>query len=363
MDQKTKPTQIGVILSAILMCAAFLGCTQKGEPQSSGELRILTWSDYLVPSVVEDFEKKFNAKVKLDYFSSNEELLAKVQSSVQAGGRGYDVIFPSDYMVGNMKVLNLLEPLDKSKLNVVKAFQPRFQSPSYDPKLEYSVPFSWGTTGVAFNRADTKGKDFSKEVLSWKDFFESPIWARKITLLDDSKEVLHAALLSLGKKWSDLNAQTVTEAFDYLKKCKKQLKIFTPQAQVTMENGECTLCQAFSGDAIQVMKKKSNLGYLIPKEGATIWSDNLAIPRNSGEKVLAHEFIAALLEPQAAAKFTEMSSFATAHRMELLPVSDEIKKNTAIYPDSQTLKRLDFLDEKPELTSLIDKLWTELRSL
>jgi spermidine/putrescine transport system substrate-binding protein len=340
-----------------------VGCTAGSKNQSSRELRVLTWSDYLVPEVMAEFEQENSAKIKLDYFSSNEELLAKVQTSVQAGGKGYDVIFPSDYMVGNMKMLKLLAPIDKTKIPAIESFMTTFREPIYDPKLEHSVPFSWGTTGLAFNKKLLGAMDVQKMNISWKEFFESPSWAKQIAVLDDSKEVLHAALLSLGKKWGDVNEASVKEAFEYLKTQKKNLKLFAAQAQVPLENGECTLCQAFSGDAIRVMGIKSEVGYLIPKEGATIWSDNLAIPVNSANQELAHKFIAKILEPKAAARFTEMSHFATPHKIEVVPLAEEIKKNRAIYPDTQTQKRLYFLSENPELMSLIDRLWTELKSL
>ena len=351
-------------VSLCLGILALLGCTQKEKksvPLKSLEIRVFTWSDYLQPSIITDFETQTGAKVTLDYFSSNEELLAKLQATFQGGGTGYDVIFPSDYMVGNLVSLGLLKELEKEKLPVLKEFDPQFLKPAYDPELKHSLPFAWGTTGLAVNTKVMAGFDISKG-LSWKDFFENPKFAKKVTWMDDPKEVLHAALKALGKEWATASEIDIRAAFDYLKKNKKNLKIFTAETRVVLEKDECGICQAFSGDVLQVRSEKGNLEYLIPEEGATLWTDNLAIPKNAQNSDIAYAFMNFVLGKNVAKGFVENTFFGTPNREAMSLLNAETRKNAAIFPNPEMLKKLDHLTERPELITLVDRLWTELKS-
>lgn len=353
----------------VRFCLALLllgACTPKQEKtpeaQSTKELRIFVWSDYLAEDVVKEFEQANHAKVVIDYFSSNEEMLAKVQGTIQAGGKGYDLILPSDYMVGNMKKLGLLQNLDKNKLTVLADLEPRFQKPEYDPDHSVSVPYGIGTTGIVVNTKLAKGLDL-KNGLSWKDLLENPKFAGKVTLLDDVKEVLATALFLQGKTVANATEDDVKRAFDYLKKIKKNIKIFTSQSREAIEKDECVLCHAYSGDVLQIMQNKTEISYVIPKEGASIWTDNWAIPKNAAEIDLAYLFINKTLSPLGAKRFVEQTFFATpsAKARELLPA--ELKDNKIIFPNAAENSRLHFLVERPELLQLIDRLWTELKSL
>lgn len=315
----------------------------------------------MAPEVIQEFENKTGAKVHLDYFSSNEELLAKLQGSIQAGGAGYDVIFPSDYMVGNLATLGLIQPLDRTKLTVLKEFDPNFLKPAYDPDLKYSVPFAWGTTGLAVNSKVMKGMDFSKGI-SWKDFFENPKYAKKITWMDDPKECVHAALKALGKTWAGATEADIREAFEFLKKNKKNLKIFTAETRTVLEKDECGICHAFSGDVMQVRQSNPNLTYFIPTEGATIWTDNLSIPKNSKNPEMAYIFMNYLLSKEVAKKFVENIFYGTPNADAMALVDSVIRKNRAIFPPPDVMSKLNHLTERAELLTLIDRLWTELKS-
>ena len=356
-----------VALAATLALIASVGCTKKPNapgaavPGAIRELRVFTWSDYLKDEVLKEFEKENNAKVILDFFSSNEEMLAKVQATIQSGSKGYDVIFPSDYMAGNMRKLGLIQPLDHAKLTFLKDFNPDFLTPAYDPVLSHAVPFAWGTTGVIINTNLAKGLDLSKG-FSWKTLLEDPKLAKKITLMDDAKECLHLALMIQGKTWITATEADVRSAFDYLKAHKKNVKLFTSEPKEIVKNGECAVCQGFSGDALRLMTEMPGVKYLVPNEGATIWTDNLAIPKNASEVALAYAFMNKVLSRDAAKRFTEQTFFPSPNGEGMKLLDATLKSNNAIFPDPATFAKLRYLTERPELLQLIDRLWTELKS-
>jgi spermidine/putrescine transport system substrate-binding protein len=345
----------------LIFSAVLVSCSKSETSAPSKELRIYTWSNYLEDSLIKAFEKATGSNVKLDYFSSNEELLAKIQASVQSGASGYDLIMPSDYMVYTMTKLNLLQELDGSKLAFRSDLAAQFSNPSYDPGLKYSVPVAWGTTGVAVETAKAKGIDLAQG-LSWKDLFENPANAGQVTFLDDMKEVFHAALMVLGKKWESAGEAEIAQAFEYIKKNKKNIKAFTTETKPVMEAGECHLCQAYSGDVLRAQQKRSTLKYFIPKEGATLWTDNFSIPKNAPNVALAHEFMAHFLSAESAKAFTELTFFASPNEKSRALLSPALQSNETIFPSAQDRSRLHLIQEKPELMTLMDRYWTELRS-
>lgn len=331
-----------------------------GACKEKEELRVMTWTDYVRGEVIQDFEKETGKKIVLDYFSSNEELLAKVQASLEAKGRGYDLILPSDYMVQSMIRLDLLQPIDKSKLSFLGDLDALLKKPSYDPKLERSVPFAWGTTGLAVNTKLVK-VDLSKG-LSWKEVLENPAFKGQVTLLDDMREVAQIGLLILGKNWATATEDDVRAAFAYLKKNKGNVKIFTPEARPVVQHAECGLCQAYSGDVHQIATGMPEVHYVIPKEGATLWADNFAIPKNATHVELAYVFLNKVLSPEGARRFTNSTFYPTSNAKTRELVYPQIRDNPGIFPGAPVMARLSFIPERPELLKVMDRLWTELKS-
>lgn len=347
-----------LLASAVAVISSFAACTAKPKPP---EVRVLSWSEYFKDDMVAAFEKKSGIKVTRDYFANNEELLAKVKASVAAGGKGYDLILPSDYMVQSMVKLKLLKTIDHKSFPVLATFAPEFLAPIYDTALEHCIPFAYGTTGVAVNTKLALKLDLSKG-LSWKDLLETKDFAGKVTLLDDSKEALHAALLALGKSWKGVTEADVKSAFAYLKAHKGNLRIFTSETRPVIEAGECVLCQAYSGDVLAAADTKPEIRYVLPREGATVWTDNFAFPINGANTEGAQTFAAYMLSPEAAKAFTTATHYPTPNQEVRKALPDTVSKNPAIYPPAEQFKKLAFLTEREDLLPLIDRLWTELRS-
>lgn len=342
---------IQIALAFLLLLTS---CTKSGP--AAKELRLYTWSQYFDEATIKEFEQETGAKVKLDYFSSNEQMLTKLQ--LTQGERGYDLILPSDYMVRTMIEMKLLKPLDKSQLGFLSDFEAEGLNPPYDPGLQYSVPLAVGLTGIAWN---TKLLPKLSDSFTWKNFFEDASFKGRVTLLDDTKEVLQAALIANGKELAAATEADVKEAFAYLKKHKSQLKGFTTETRPVIEADECSLCMTYSGDARQVAAVKPEIKFVMPKDGVSIWTDNFAIPANSAEPELAYKFMAKILSAQEAKEFTERTGYRTFLKSAKALLPKEISENPVIYPRAQGVK-LYYLVDKKDLAALIDKEWALLKS-
>lgn len=342
---------IQIALAFLLLLTS---CTKSGP--AAKELRLYTWSQYFDEATIKEFERESGVKVKLDYFSSNEQMLTKLQ--LTQGERGYDLILPSDYMVRTMIEMKLLQPLDRSRLGFLKDFEAGGLNPPYDPGLKYSVPLAVGLTGIAWN---TKLSPKLPDSFTWKNFFEDPSFKGRVTLLDDTKEVLQAALLANGKEIATASEADIKEAFAYLKKHKSQLKGFTTETRPVIEADECALCMTYSGDARQVAAAKAEIKFVLPKDGVAIWTDNFAIPANSGDPELAYKFMAKALSAKGAKEFTERTGYRTFLKSAKALLPKEIAENPVIYPKAQGVK-FHYLVDKKELSALIDREWALLKS-
>lgn len=342
-----------------LLCASVIalsGCTKREAP--APELRIFTWSEYFDDAFLKSFGEKNGVKVKADYFSSNEEMLAKLQ--IVGSDSGYDLILPSDYMVGTLIEHKMVRPIDKSKLSSLLAdFDKDALNPEYDPDLRYTVPLAVGTTGIAVN---AKAAPNAPATLSWKEMMENPAYKGKVTLLDDSKEVLQMAFMILGKTMAAATEADVHAAFAYLKAHKAQIKGFPPETRPVIEADECTLCMAYSGDVLSVAKDKKDVRFVVPTDGATIWTDNLAIPSNAKNPEMAYKFIHEVLSTEGAKNFTLRTNYRTANVKARAALPKEISGNPVIYPSATDRARMHYIVPRKDLALVIDKEWALLKS-
>lgn len=337
----------------LLMLAA---CTKKDAPPAAAEpkeLNVYTWSNYFAPEVIEEFEKKSGAKVRFSYFSSNEELLAKLQ----AGAKGYDVIVPSGYVVRAMKSLGLLEPLGEGAIPETKNLLPQFQSPPFDPKLEYVTPFSWGITGLGVNKNRVKG-----DVDSWSWVFEHPELKGQITMLDDGPTVIGAALKKLGHSFNSDDTAALNQAKELLKKQKPLLKAYTSETIPLLESGDVAIAQSYSTDVGQVSSKHPNIQFVIPKEGGEIWVDNLAIPKGAPAPGLAKDFMRFILQPSVAER--QSKHLFTNPVVQMPEGSDVMKKlrSLGLIPTDAQLKTLEYMSDDPGHHDRVTRIWTELKA-
>ncbi|RZA07624.1 MAG: spermidine/putrescine ABC transporter substrate-binding protein [Proteobacteria bacterium] len=342
-------------LVAALALFSFPACTKR---EAAKELRLFTWSEYFTPEELRAFEKETGIKTKADYYSSNEEMLTKIQ--LTADGDGYDLVLPSDYMVRTMIDLKLLAKLDHGKLPFLKDFPSDALHPPYDKELSYSVPLAVGYTGLAWN-SKLLPELPNAASFSWRDFFELATLSGRVTVLDDTKETLQAVLLTRGKDLATASAEDIRNAFAYLTAHKGQLKGFTSETRSVIEADECALCMAYSGDVLAVAAEKPEIKFVRPKEGITVWTDNFAIPKNARNPEGAYRFMAKVLSAKGASSFTSRTRYRTFQEGARPLLPDELAKNPVVYPEAAP-GEFHFLVQRNELADLIDRSWALLKS-
>jgi len=347
-----------VVLISIARCTKKApeapNATADAQSDASKVVNLAIWSNYLSPELVTEFEKKTGTKVQISNYSSNEELLAKLQ----AGATGYDVVVPSDYMVFAMSQLGLIRELDRAKLTNYKSLDPKYLGKKYDPTNKFSVPYDVGTTGIAINRAAFKGT-----VKSWKDLFTSPELAGKFTLLDDVRETLGAALKSQGYSLNSKNPEELAKAKDLLVKNRSRVKAFTSEPMMPLVNGETLVAHAYMSDALQARRQtQGKIDYIIPEEGATLWIDNLVIPTGAQHVTAAHAFINFLLEPKSNASTVMNVLVSPANKDAFALLPKDLQQNPALFPGPQVMKKLEMLEDLGDALAQWDRIWTEVKA-
>lgn len=346
------------VLIPILLLGLALGLRSRkvdvGGTQAEAKKQVLhlyAMSDYFPDQVIKDFEEKNNCEVRYDNFSSNEELLAKLQ----AGAVGYDVIVPSDYMVRALIKSNLLLELDKTKLSHLNNLSGGFVTAPFDSGNHYSVPYTWGTTGLAYNSKHVTGT-----VDSWNVLFD-PKYKGHISLLDDEREVLGAMLYKLGFSINTTSKDQLIQAKKLLVSLKPSVRVFASDAKQHLLSGDVWIAHMYSGDAHQVMKTNPEVKYITPKEGAVVWIDTLAIPKGAKNVDLAHAFINMILDTPAAKEITEQLLYSSPNNSLEKKVAEDLRPSYLAKMQAK-VSHLEFLEDLGAGTEMWDQLWTEAKS-
>lgn len=351
--------RIAVVLMGIFAIAILaMGCgsgakTQpvKSEPQV---LNLFSWADNFSPEVLAAFEKKYNCKINYDVFANNEELLAKIQ----AGGAQYDLIQPSDYMVSTMVKLNLLEKLDKTKIPNMKNIVKTLQAPSYDPTGDYSVIYTWGMTGIVYNK-----KYITKTPTSWADLW-NPEYKGRVILLNDSREVFGMALKKNGFSNNSTDKDQLDKAFADLKTLAPSILAYdTDTIKQKFIAEEAWIGTMWSGDASFTYKDNKNIGFVIPKEGTLIWADTFAIPKGAKNKELAEKFINFMYEPKISAQNYEYIGYNDPNEKAKEFHSKDFLSDPMLKVAVDDVKQGEWLKDIGDGLTLYDRYWTELKTI
>ncbi len=348
------------LLGAVGLAATMTGCAG-GADSDAKHLNILNWADYLHPDAIPEFERRYGIKVIYDTFASNEALMSKLQ----AGGTKYDIIVPSSYMVKQLKRLQLLDVLNHDRIKGLDMLMPRFRHSLFDPGLKHCVPYTWGTTGIGYNLDDLKSRLSLKSDnvgrLSWDVFWDSRL-SQRMTLLDDGREVIGMALKKSGHSYNSREQSQISDATHNLIGQKPLVMAYTSdQVIVELTSGDAYLSQVFSGDAYQARRENPLVRYVIPKEGASIWTDNFCIPVSAPHKNNAYLWINYMLEPAVAAACANFTHYATANWGAFKGVEAELKNDLNLYPSESILNSCEELEDIGSAIFIYDKMWTELK--
>jgi spermidine/putrescine transport system substrate-binding protein len=344
MRRWTFPTII-FLLSAVVSLAS-CGRTKP-------TLNIYTWADYIKPDLVGRFEKEFDCRVVIDTFDSNESMYAKIK----VGATGYDLLTPTSYMVSLMNSQNMLRPLDHRLLPNLTHIDPEYLKTAPDGTMDHSVPYMIVYTGIAYLKSRVTGF-----VPSWSMFDRQDLKGR-ITMLNDMRETIGAALKFLGYSLNSTNENELQEAKDVVLRWKKNIAKFeNEQYKTGVASGEFLLVQAYSGDILQVQKENPDVQFAIPEEGTTISVDDLAIPRAAKDVRLAHAFINFLHDPHVAAENITFLYYLSPNKDSYPLLSPELRNNPALFISPQTRAKSEVLANLGPANALYVKIWDEIKA-
>lgn len=357
----------------ILVAGIALALSAPGMAKADQQVNVANWSHYIAEETVPSFEKQSSIEVNYGLYDSNETL----EGRLLAGGTGLDVVVPSSYFLNHQAKAGVYEKLDKSKLPNWKNLDAGLLSKlaQHDPGNIYAIPYMWGTSGIGYNAAKVK------EILG----DEAPVdsWAlvldegnaKKlakcgITILDDPTDVLASVLRYMGKDPLVAKRADWRLAGAHLKKIVPYVRNFnSAQFVEELASGSTCVAIAYSGGALQAAQtaKEANNGnvirYYIPKEGAPVWYDVLAMPADAPNKDNAYKFLNYLLEPEVIAKISNAVSYANANRISTPLVDQSMRDNPGIYPSDKVIANLfisPVMDAKQ--TRVINRIWVDVKT-
>ncbi len=319
-----------------------------------GTITVYNWGDYIDPDLIKQFEKETGIKVIYETFDSNEAMMAKIEQ----GGTSYDITMPSDYMVEMMAERDLLLPLDKSKLPNLKHIDPDFLDLPFDPDNRYSVPYFWGTVGIAFNPSLLDGQTFE----SWDDLWD-PSLKQQIILVDSARETIGFALNSFGYSLNSTDLNELQQAKEKLDKLAPNVKaIIGDEVTQLMIQNEAAVAVTWSGQTRDMMWENEDIDYVVPKEGSNLWFDNMVIPRTAKNIEGAHKFINFMLDPEVAAQNAEYIGYSTPNVTALQYMDPEMVEDERFYPNKDIRDRLEvYKDLGLEMLGLYNDLFLEFK--
>ncbi|HET6617190.1 MAG TPA: spermidine/putrescine ABC transporter substrate-binding protein, partial [Gemmatimonadota bacterium] len=345
------------VATASLLVQACGGGTDDSSSEEAGRsatvpdaiedrLAIYNWSDYVAPDTIPDFENEYGIEVTYDTYESNEEMLARLQ----AGASGYDVVFPTGYIIEAMLAGGLLAPIRRDLLTNWDNLSPIFLDPPFDPGNAHSVPYLWGMTGVAWrtDRLDTPPD-------SWGVFLDSR-WDGKMTMLDDSRDVIAAFLKLNGYSLNSIVPEELEAAKRDAVEAARHIRAFvSAPVKGQLISGDVWIAQLWDGDTRQAASEETAIAFALPREGSAIYADAMVVPMSAPHKRAAHVFMDYMLRPEVGAAVSDATGYGTAN-------AAAKPRDPKPYPSTEELARLEFSRDLGEGTRLWDRVWTEIKS-
>src|SRR3981081_576795 len=356
-----------VAISAVVFAPASLSARAEERV-----VNFYNWSNYMAPGVLEDFTRETGIKVVYDTFDANETL----ETRLLAGKSGYDVVVPTAYFLQRQITASVFQKLDKSKLpNLANAWPVvTKQLAIYDPGNQYGANYMWGTTGIGYNvKAVQKILGPDAKIDSWDIVFKPESLAKfkdcGIHMLDSADDIFPAALSYLGLDPNSTKQADLEKAADLVIKIRPYVRKFHSSEYLSaLATGEICFVVGWSGDIMQArsrtaeVKPDIEIGYAIPKEGAQMFFDNLAIPADANNVAEAYELINYLYRPEVAAKKSALLSYPNGNLASQKLVDSKILNDKNIYPDEATLAKLFVITARdPATQRVVNRLWTKVK--
>jgi putrescine transport system substrate-binding protein len=359
-------------VSLVAFSCAFL-LPAVAPAQKERIVNFYNWSDYIEPAVIEGFTRETGIKLRYDTFDANETL----ETKLLAGKSGYDVVVPTGYFLQRQIAAGVFQKLDKSKLpNLVNAWPDiAGKLGFYDPGNQYAVNYMWGTTGIGYNvkkMHEVLGP--AAKIDSWDVVFRPENLAKfkgcGIHMLDSADDIVPAALHYLGIDPNSTQPKDLDKAADLIGKIRPFVRKFHSSEYLNaLASGEICFVVGWSGDIKQAQKRAAEakngveIGYAIPQEGAQMFFDNLAIPKDAANVAEAHELINYLLRPEVAAKNTNLVQYANGNLASQRLIDKAVLDDRTVYPDAATMAKLYTISAHDQKTQrLLNRLWTRIKT-
>jgi len=324
---------IAILAVSILLIFTNSKLNDSGDGSSKNTITVFNWGEYIDPDLLKQFEKETGFKVSYETFDSNEAMMTKIEQ----GGTTYDIAMPSEYAIEKMKEANLLIPIDQSKLSNIVNIDPYFLDLPFDPGNEYSIPYFWGTVGIAFNPTLLEGQTFE----SWEDLWD-PTLKQEVVLVDSAREVIGMGLNLLGYSLNSTKMAELELAAAKLSELSPNVKaVIGDEITQLMVNEEAAVALTWSGQAADMMFDNEDIDFVIPEEGSNLWFDNMVIPRTADNLEGSYAFINFMLDAEVAAQNADYVGYSTPNLAALDYMDPEVIEDERYYPDEEAREHLE----------------------
>ena len=335
-------------------------------------VNVYNWSDYIDESILQQFEQETGIKVVYDVFDSNDIL----ETKLLAGGTGYDVVVPTGAFLARQIQAGVFQPLDKSKLPNLSHMWDKISQrvANFDPDNQYSINYMWGTTGIGYNVDKINERMADAPVESWRMIFDPDVLAKfadcGVHMLDAADELIPAALNYIGEDPDSKDPKVIAKTEPVLQAIRPYIQKFHSSEYINaLANGDVCLAVGWSGDVLQARDRAAEAAnnvtveYVIPQEGALMWFDQMAIPKDAPHADNAHAFLNFIMQPDAIAKASNYVYYANGNKDSQPLLNDDVINDPAIYPPAETIGRLYIVNPYPPTAQrTLNRLWTKVKS-
>ena len=357
--QRKSKTLVVICVSVSLWLIAF-------PLYAADVLHLYNWNNYISAQTVERFEAECQCKVVQDYYSDNEEMLAKLA----AGASGYDILVPTGNAVDALIRQGALRTIDKAQLPNLKNINPAYLNTAFDPGNRYSVPYAYTLTLIGYNREKMHALGIPTD--TWATIFEPRYLVKmkgRVTVLDSQRELMAAALKYLGYSANDTDEAKWRQARDLIIRAKPYWAAFNASSYIKeLTIGNIWLAHGYSSDMFQAVQDATKagrpftIGYSAPKEGAVLSLDSMVLHKSGPRPDLAHRFINFMLDGKNSAELTSLIGSGNPNLDAMPYIKPEIASNTAIFPDRERLAKLEMLkDLDRNKRRVLSRMWTEIK--
>ena len=342
------------------------GAESDGKGDAGGDtLYLYNWNNYISDDTIKRFEAFCKCRLAQDYYSDNEEMLAKLA----AGASGYDILVPTGNTVETLIQSGQLRPIDKNQLPNLRNIKPEYMNTWYDPGNKYSVPYAYSVTLIGYNVE--KMKELGLPTDTWAVIFEPEyleLVKGHVTVLDSQRELMAAALKYLGYSVNE-GGEEIKQARDLILRAKPYWAAFNASSYIKeLTIGNIWLAHGYSNDMFQAQQdaakagRKFTIGYSTPKEGAVFAVDNMVLHKSGKRSDLAHKFINFMLEGKSSSELTNQIGSGNPNAAAMQYIKPEIAANTAVFPDKEGLKHMEMMrDLDRKQRRVLSRIWIEIK--